>query len=205
MALFPTNLLDSVIESVGNLDKREVEKLAKRFITMDTLPMGDIQRWLEQRWRPEASDFLAPGSITADLLEAVPHVCVGRAAAQSIASGVFTTTEDIVFDTAIDANTTMWTTGKTVTLPRAGVWFLSGTIYYNTVTVSKKSVYILANGATIRRNEIDGGQIQPVTAVTRRLAAGTAITMRAFQSTGVAVNTVAAAEVNALSATWVGN
>ncbi len=46
-----------------------VEALETRGITVDDIPIVDLQRRLEQKWTPDASILLQPYSITSDLLD----------------------------------------------------------------------------------------------------------------------------------------
>ncbi len=52
---------------------RRVEKLEKHEITLSDLPQAALQRQLEQRWQPEGSLLLQPGSIRLETLGCIDY------------------------------------------------------------------------------------------------------------------------------------
>ncbi len=49
-----------------------IEKLEKRNIGLDDLPIANLQRRLEQRWQPNAGVLLSPKSVTDELMDNTP-------------------------------------------------------------------------------------------------------------------------------------
>ncbi len=49
-----------------------IEKLEKRNIGLDDLPLANLQRRLEQRWQPNAGVLLSPKSVTDELMDNTP-------------------------------------------------------------------------------------------------------------------------------------
>lgn len=97
--------LTAIENLLSGIDRQDLQRLAKKFLSVDTLPMGDIQRWLEQRGGLDAALLLQPGSITTELLpfKFVSGIVDATSGTPSIVNGTgFTITDNGVGDYTIN-------------------------------------------------------------------------------------------------------
>jgi hypothetical protein len=135
------------------------------------------------------------------------HIHLSRVGSfQVLNSGDFSIASDIVWDTAIQGNSAMWSSGKNITINKDGLWAIHAYVVFqpNGTVLTSRLCSIFAGGNELKREQHsnpNNGAEADACAVSDLLLLknGDIITIRGYQNSGAAVS------VNAnVSVTYIG-